>query len=405
MPTLKEKREERAGIWEQMKTHLNAGDNEAYDRAEAAYDSLEAEIDRLERHEARAARNGRVDRTGVVPDGRDPEGPEASDYDRVFLQFLRDGMEGLTHEDKTALRANFRQPQQAAGVGTAAGGGYLVPPAFRDTVIETLKWYGPMLQEAELLETTTGAQLPWPTNDDTANMGAILGENTQVTELDVTIGTANLDAYMYTSRLVRASFQLLQDRPDFDTWLARKLGERIGRILNAHFTTGTGVSQPDGIVTSALVGATGTGSFATTGGISFDTLIDLEESLDPAYGALGGLKYMMHQTARRQVRKLKDGQQRYLWEPSQQAGVPATLNSYPVVLNNDMPATAASSKSIGFGSIREAYVIRIVRELTTLRLAERYADFLQVGFLAFERADGTMQNTAAFKVAQTSSTA
>jgi HK97 family phage major capsid protein len=262
-----------------------------------------------------------------------------------------------------------------------------------------------MLQEAEVIDTATGANLPWPTNDDTANVGAILGENTQVTEQDVTLGTASLDAYMYTSKLVRVSFQLLQDRPDFDTWLARKLGERIGRILNQHFTTGTGTAQPDGIVTSATVGTTGTGSFASTGGISFDNVIDLTESIDPAYGGLSDLKFMGHQTVRKALRKVKDGQQRYIWEPSTQAGAPSTVYGYEFVLNNDMPTLAASSKSLLFGSVRQAYVARIVKELTTLRLTERYADYLQVGFLAFERADGTMQDANAVRVFQTTATA
>ncbi|MBC8091684.1 MAG: phage major capsid protein [Pseudonocardia sp.] len=411
MTTLKDKQTELGRIWEQMKVHNDTGDGEAYDKAELDYDKVQTEIERMERHEARAASNSRVDRTGVVPGGDGSSGGEKDDdalYARVFNAYLRGGQESLQADDRRLLMAQFRAesgPQMAAGVGTGAGGGFLVPPAFRDQVIEQMKFYGPMLLEAEELVTETGANIPWPTNDDTANVGAILGENTAINEQDVTLGSASLDSYVYTSKLVRVSYQLLQDRPDFDTWLARKLGERIGRILNAHFTTGTGTAQPDGIVTSSVVGATGTGSFATTGGISFDTLIDLEESLDPAYGAIGGLKYMLHQTARKQVRKLKDLQGRYLWEPSQQAGVPATINGYPVVINNDMPTLAVSSKSVGFGSIREAYVIRIVRELTTVRLAERYADFLQVGFFAFKRADGTMQNTSAFKIAQTSATA
>jgi HK97 family phage major capsid protein len=303
------------------------------------------------------------------------------------------------------MRDRYSQFQNAAGVGTGAAGGYLVPPEFRDTMVETMKWYGPMLNVAEVITTDTGANLPWPTNDDTANVGAILAENTQITEQDVTLGTASIDAYMYTSKLVRVSYQLLQDRPDFDTWLARKLGERIGRIWNQHFTTGTGTAQPDGIVTSATVGVTGTGSFATTGGVSYDNIIDLEEALDPAYGGGQGLQFMVHQTARKALRKLKDTQGRYLWEPSLQAGRPASLDGYEVILNNDMPTLATSSKSILFGNIREAYVIRKVRDIQTARLNERYADFLQVGFFGFARADGTMQNANAVRVFQTTATA
>lgn len=424
MKTAKALRDDRAALWNSM-TKLMEGEPDAaalaaYDAAEADYDKLDESIERAERHEKRVADSLRVDRTGVVgpAGGGDDDDAEMSEtdraYARAFTNYLYGGKEDMTVEDRQLLAARFRaaeSPRNAAGTGTTAGG-YMVPPAFRDTVIETMKWFGPMLQEAELLTTLTGADLPWPTNDDTANVGAILAENTQVTEQDVLLGQGIIRAYMYTSKLVRVSYQLLQDRPDFDTWLARKLGERIGRILNMHFTTGTGTAQPLGIVTGSTVGKTTTGSFATTGGFTYDDIIDLEESIDPAYGiassgdpAIGGLQFMAHQSARKAMRKLKDTSGRYLWQPALQDGLRATLDGFPFVINNDMPALAVSSKSVLFGNIREAYVCRIVRELTTLRLTERYADSLQVGFLGFERADGTVQNANAVRVLQTTATA
>jgi HK97 family phage major capsid protein len=114
---------------------------------------------------------------------------------------------------------------------------------------------------------------------------------------------------------------------------------------------------------------------------------------------------MLHQSARKALRKLKDAQNRPLWEPSLQAGAADSLLGYPVRLNNDMAAVAQNSKSILFGNIREAYVARVVQDIQSLRLTERYADFLQVGFLAFERADGTLQDGNAVRVFQTTPTA
>ena len=421
MPSTQQLREQRANVWSQMteimdlaareNRDLSAEETVKYDRAEADLDKLEASIERAEKHEKRGAAYDQVDRSGVVGPPENSSGTDEereAEYENAFRNFLRVGIQDLEQDERAIMRNAFRQDdaiKAAAGVGTGAGGGYAVPTAFRDTFVETLKWYGPMLQEAEVIDTTTGANLPWPTNDDTANKGAILAENTQVTEQDVTLGTASLDAYMYTSKLVRVSLQLLNDKPDFDTWLARKLGERVGRILNEHFTTGTGTAQPDGIVTSATVGVTSTGSFATTGGISFDNIIDLTEAIDPAYGNGDGQKFMGHQTARKALRKVKDSQNRYIWEPSVQAGAPNLVYGHEFVLNNDMPTLAQSSKSLLFGNIRQAYVIRQVQGLTTLRLTERYADFLQVGFLAFQRADGTMQDGNAVRVFQTTATA
>ena len=409
MPTTQQLREQRANIWEQMKALIekperSAEDNQTYDRLETEYDKLDGDIERAERHDARQKANSVVDRTGVVPPSGQPSGPTDDAYAAAFRNFLRVGVNELAPEERTLMRSRFEQFQNAAGVGTGAAGGYLVPPEFRDRVVEAMKWYGPMLNVAEVITTNSGANLPWPTNDDTANVGSILAEGTQVSEQDVTLGTASLDAYMYTSKLVRVSYQLLQDRPDFDTWLARKLGERIGRIWNQHFTTGTGTSQPDGIVTSATVGVTGTGSFASTGGISYDNIIDLEESIDPAYGGGEGLAFMVHQTARKALRKLKDSQNRPLWEPSVQVGMPDSILGYGLEINDDMPAMAANAKSILFGDFRRAYLIRDVQGVQLMRLVERYAEYLQVGFAAYARTDGTLQDANAVRAYQNSAT-
>src|SRR5664280_1390339 len=93
--------------------------------------------------------------------------------------------------------------------------------------------------------------------DDTANVGAILAENTQETQLDLTVGQTQLGAYMYTSKIVLVSLQLLQDAIiDVNELVPRKLGERLGRIQNQHFTTGTGSSEPLGIGYSPTAGVT-----------------------------------------------------------------------------------------------------------------------------------------------------
>lgn len=423
MPTLQDLREQRANIWSQMTEIMErssgapAGeDAQAYDRAEAELDSLGDQIERAERHTTAAKNMAAVDRREVIPPaGGGVDGPPQDEgqkaYAAAFTRFLASvgGVSSLSDEDRRLIQGGFVQGDQfknAAGVGTGAAGGYTVPPAFRDKIVQALLAYGPMLSLAETFETDSGVNIPWPTNDDTANEGAILAENTQITEQDVTLGTNSLDAYMYTSKLVRVSYQLMQDRADFDTWLIGRLGERLARIYNRHATTGTGTSQPDGIVTSATVGVTGTGSLATTGGFSYDNLVDLVESLDDAYlNSLAGPRFMMHQSVRKALRKIKDTTGMPIWQPGMQSGTPDSLLGYPTAINNHMPTVAQNSKSLLFGDIREAYAIRIVRQNELVRLNERYADFLQVGFFIFGRFDGTLQNSAAVRVFQTTSAA
>ena len=144
-----------------------------------------------------------------------------------------------------------------------------------------MKYFGPMLNKAELITTDTGANLQWPTNDDTSNVGAILAENTQASSQDLTLGTASLDAYMYTSKLVLVSYQLLQDSAfDFEAYLTRKLGERLGGSSTS--TRPRAPVRPSRTAScSPAATITGTGSLASTGGVSYDNLVDL---LSPSTG-------------------------------------------------------------------------------------------------------------------------
>jgi HK97 family phage major capsid protein len=222
-----------------------------------------------------------------------------------------------------------------------------------------------------------------------------------MTEQDVSLGSKTLGAYTFSSKMVRVSLQLLQDSAfDLDSWLARKLGERIGRGQAVYWATGTGTSQPQGITAGVSNGVTAASATAITG----DELITLQHSVDPAYRegadvgrAAPGTAWVMNDTTFGLVRKLKDSDGQYLIQPDNQAGGFTTLFGYPVAIDQAMPAPTAGLKPIVFGNIRAAYVIRDVGQLEVLRLVERYADYLQVGFTAWHRADGLVQDAAAAK--------
>lgn len=416
MPTLKDLLDQRASAWDAAQKFqnrasaaedLSAEDRTAWDAALADVERLSADIEREERH----ARLANVDYSQVIETTKENDeerhgGPDrAAAYADAWRSWMRDGSTELTGEERTTLRTGWVDGKElrAAGVATGAAGGYMVPAPFRAQLIETMKFYSSMRDVAQVITTQTGATLPWPTNDDTANVGAILAENTQVTEQDVTIGTNDVGAYMYTSKLVRVSLQLLNDSAfDLESWLAGVLGRRIGRIQNTHFTTGTGSSQPEGVQTNAAIGKTGATGQTTS--VTYDDLIDLIHSVDPAYRNSGRAQFMLADGTLAAARKLKDGQNRPLWEPSVQVGVPDGLLGYKYTINTDMPAMAANAKSILFGDFFTGYLIRDVQDVQMLRLAERYADYLQVGFLAFARTDGTPQDSAAYKAYRNSAT-
>jgi HK97 family phage major capsid protein len=332
------------------------------------YDALQAQAEELNR--------------ALGPDGPDiptHAGPR-DERDEAFDAFIRRG-QGAPPEAR------------ALGEGTGSAGGYLVPQGFRQKLTETLKYFSGVRSVAENVRSDTGNALPWPTNDDTANVGALLAENTQGSEQDLVLAQKQLGAYKYYSKIVRVSIELLEDSAfDLEAYLARKLGERIGRIQNTHFTTGTGTAQPQGIVTGATSGVTA----AAVGTVTVDELVSLAHSVDPAYRS-DRSRWMMADSTLAAIRKLKDSQGHYLLEPDVRAGIPNTLLGYPVVINNDMAAMATGVKSILFGDFTAGYVVRDVLDVRVIRMAERYADYFQVGFVAFMRSDGLVQDSAAYR--------
>jgi HK97 family phage major capsid protein len=143
---------------------------------------------------------------------------------------------------QTIREANERVLEhRALSVGTASAGGYLVPDEVMDQIDRALLYFGGMRQYARVIRTDTGASYPFPTNDDTSNAGAIISENTADSEQDTTFGQTTLDSFTYTSKIVRVSIEVLQDAFfDLGEYLGSLLGERLGRITNQHYTTGTG---------------------------------------------------------------------------------------------------------------------------------------------------------------------
>ena len=401
--------EDRAAAWSKVQDiqarrardgyEENQEDGETYTRALDDVDRLSQIIEEEERTERLAAvvnapAEGQRTTNPVPDDGAGDELPEQ--YRTAFAKYMRRGMGRLSGDEQRILQEGF-QEDRALAASTDAAGGYTVPEEFLRRMTEVRKAFGGIGMLAETITTGTGAPIVWPTVDDTGNVGAILGENTQVTEQDVTFDQANLGAYMYTSKMVRVSLQLAQDSAfDLEGWLARKLGERIGRAFAAHAATGTGTGQPQGIAVGLTLG----GETAAVGTIGFDDLVDLEHSIDPAYRTQD-TRYVLHDSVLRALRKVKDTTGRPIWVPAVTAGAPSTINGQPYVVDNGLATLAAGSKSVVFGDIRAAYIVREVRGAQTMRLGERYADYLQVGFLGFQRLDGKVQDANAAAVLTT----
>lgn len=301
---------------------------------------------------------------------------------RAFDEYLKRGLGELPDDLRDIARRSFT-------AGTNNTGGYAVPQAFYDKLEVALKAWGGLLSVADIIRTDKGNVLPMPTFNYTGVAATIIGEGTGSTSDSSTpFGVVNLNAYTYRSPLLPVSLEFLQDSAFGEGYIVEALGESIARGFNAHATTGTGTGQPKGIVTAATAGKVG--ASGQTGSVIYDDLVDLVHSVDPAYRLTSS--FMLHDNSLAVVRKLKDTAGRPIFVPGYDGLgqlMPDTVLGYKAAINQDMATMAASAKSILFGNMKK-YKVRIAKDVQVLRLAERYADQLQVAFLLFARMDGNL---------------
>lgn len=303
----------------------------------------------------------------------------------AFEKYLRVGATGMKPEEMLQLRT------QTAGTGSE--GGFLTNAKFLNRVIEQLEAFGGVAANVTTINTATGSNLSWPTLDDTANEGELLGEEGPVTGLDLVFGQASLDAYVYSSKEIPVSWVLLQDdEVDIVSIVASAIATRLGRITNRHYTVGTGSAQPDGIVTGSTLGRTA----ETAGGLLFTyaDLLATAYSLDPAY--MNNVKWMFNHNTAGVLRAVVDGDGNKAWQPSLKDGEPDRLLGHPTTNNQHMADVGTGNITVLFGDFASGYMIRNVKDLSVLRLDELYAKTLQSGFFGWMRSDATKINTSAY---------
>lgn len=321
-------------------------------------------------------------RSGLDPNRREIE--IAPIYKRSKPVWFSRSQEGIELEKRADM-----------SVGTNANGGYMVPEGFATTLEKKLLSYGGVMPVAKIVTTATGAPIPMPTWDDTGNSGALLAEAGSIgSSVAPTIAEVVLLNYKYSSTPVLVSSELLRDSAfDLQSEIASELGVRLARAIEAALTTGDNSSKPQGIVTGSSLGKTA----ASATSIGSDEILDLMYSLDQAYWKLPSTGFMMHSSILKEVRKLKDGNGSYLWQPSFQAGAPDTLLGFPVAINQGMQSSIATgTKTMLFGAF-EKYIVRRVGGVRMYVLNELYRATDQTGFVAFQAADGRILQSAAIK--------
>ena len=410
MKTLTQLQEERGRLVTQAREALDEikGNTDESRAAELTqrHDAIMAEFDKnenlIEREQrvAEAEKRAEEARAARRPNPGDSEARGGDDGDKdlsyrmVFAKVVCGANPAELSPEERAVLAKGRTEFRTQTVGTNSAGGYTVPTELMNEIDIALKAHGPMYDGdvIRVIPTASGNPMKLPTVDDTASTAEAHTEGAALTDdggKDVTIGQKSLDAYAFDTEFVRWSWELDADSIfSMEALLGELLGERLARIANAKLTTGTGSSQPNGIVTASSLGVTA----AATAAITADELIDLEHSLDPAYRKAKGVGYMFNDGVLKAIRKLKDGDGNYLWNQGNvQAGVPATFNGYRYHVNQDMDTLAAAKKVVLFGDLK-AYCVRKVGAPVIGVLRERF--WPDLGIAGLIRFDGEISNSA-----------
>lgn len=393
-------REKRVKAWDAAKafldTHrgndgtLSAEDGQTYDRMEADVVNLGKEIERLERQDAIDAELNKATSNLLLnkpmsPDNR-AKNPRATDeYSRSFWNAMRS--KSVSHEVLNALQ-----------IGTDSEGGYLAPDEYQKILVQALEEENIFRKLAHVISTGSGERkIPVVSSKGTASW---IDEEGAYPESDDAFSMISIGAYKLAT-MIKVSEELLNDSVfNVPAYIAREFSRRIGAAEEEAFIGGNGTGKPTGLLNDtngADIGVTTAGADKITA----DELIDLFYSLKTPYRRKA--VWLLNDSTVKAIRKLKNSNGDYLWQPSLTAGTPDTILNRPVHTSPCMPVLAAEKKAIAFGDLNY-YWIADRQGRSFKRLNELYAANGQVGFLSSERVDGKLVLPEAVKVLKTAKT-
>lgn len=391
-----ELREKRAKAWDAAKAFLDskrgtdgllsAEDVAVYEKMEADVVDLGKEIDRLERQQALDAELAKpltqpLTNRPNQSNGETKTGRASDEYKRAFWNAMRSKAAG--YEVLNALQ-----------IGTDSEGGYLAPDEFERTLVEALQEENIFRGMANIIQTASGdRKIPVVASKGTASW---VDEEGAIPESDDAFGQVAISAYKLAT-MIKVSEELLNDSVfNLEQYIAREFARRIGAKEEESFFTGNGTGKPTGIFNAtggAQVGVTTASATAVT----VDEVIDLFYSLKSPYRR--NSVFVTNDATVKAIRKLKDGNGQYLWQPSITAGQPDTILNRPVKTSAYVPTIAAGAKTIAFGDFGY-YWIADRQGRSFQRLNELFAATGQVGFKATQRVDGKLVLAEAIKVLQ-----
>jgi len=388
-----ELREKRAKAWDAAKAFLDskqaadgqlaAEDAAVYDKMEADVLNLGKEIERLDRQnaiDAELAKNLRdpVTNKPGAADEKPKTGRASDEYKTAFWNAMR-GKPDIN---------NFLQ------IGSDPDGGYLAPDEFERTLIQALDDLNVLRSMARVIRTSSGdRKIPVATQGISAEW---VEEGQQIPETDAKFAQVTLNAFKLAA-LVKASVELLNDSAfDIQAYLAADFARAFANQEEDAFINGDGSGKPTGILDDTYGAPVGVTAASPTA-ITADELIGLVYSLRSPYRRRA--VFMMNDATVAAIRKLKDANGQYLWQPALTAGTPDIIIGRPIYTSVFMPMIAAEAKTVLFGDL-SYYWIADRQTRNFQRLNELFAASGLVGFLGYQRVDGKLVLPEAVKVLQ-----
>jgi HK97 family phage major capsid protein len=309
---------------------------------------------------------------------------ERSPQMKAYLGYLRHGSRDEPNPSGAALG---REEMKALSVGNDPAAGYLAPAEFAREVIKGEIEFSPIRKVARV-RTTSRSSLQIPRR--TGSFGAVwvAEQGTRAETEGLTYGLEEIPTHeMYA--LVDISQQMLEDSEfDLEAELLTEFSEQFAVTEGAAFVAGNGVGKPEGILDNAEVGETVSGSAASIADAdgTADGLINLWHDIKTAYAIRGS--WILNRKTLAAVRRLKDAQDQYIWQPGLAGGQPNTILGSPYVEVPDMPDEGADSTPIAFGDIRRGYGVFDRVMMSVLRDPFTQATQGNVRFLARRRVGG-----------------
>jgi HK97 family phage major capsid protein len=392
LENIKKLQQERASTWEKAKPLVDLLQTENRDftaEERSTFDALNADLDQY-KNRIDALQRARETEEAVTAFRTQIEGTED------IVGELDAQLRGLLSRNSptTSLDLTFtsKMLKRALSVGTPTAGGNTVPTTFWPELIQPLRSFSSILQAgARIITTTSGEPITLPRLSSPGSAVQV-AEATTITGTDPTFDSLQLAVWKF-GEIIKISNELATDSAvDIESLVADLIGQNIGILLGAKLATGTGTGETAGLFTVATVGKTG--ATGTAGVPTFDDLIDLFYSVTGPYRANG--KWITSDLAMASLRKVKDSQGQYIWQPAVTADTPDLILGKPVFTDSNVAGPALNGKSVVFGDISK-YWVRMVNSLKIDRSDHAAFNTDEVAFRGTLRAGGALTDASAVK--------